>query len=840
MFLTIPDLSIAPLPQSDAPPSPAIDYPFTLDNWQQHAISAIDAGKNVIVTAKTGSGKTLVGEYQIATSLRRGGRVFYTTPIKSLSNQKYHDLKHLFPHASVGIMTGDIKSNPEASVVVMTTEILRNLLFKQSTATAHLGTAGALTLDGLDAVVFDEVHYINDRDRGHVWEETLILLPPAVKLVLLSATIDSPADFARWLGDAKQRPIVLLSTTHRIVPLIHGVWDPTAQPLPLRALKDGDEAPYKAAAYGEWLRGRAARERAADEWGARVAAAAATGDSVAGATGKVKIHSFTHTLNQAVSVLNERDLLPALFFVFSRRDAENYAAQVNGSLIDGAEASAVRHIIRFHLHRYKDTIEHLPQYHMIMRLLERGIAFHHSGLLPLLKEIVELLFSKGYVRALFCTETFAVGLNMPARTVVFLDLKKPADGGGWRLLRADEYTQMAGRAGRRGKDAKGVVIYLPARVPLSADEMHALYTSALPSFESRLSFHYDFILKALHASQSASQPLWESVIDGSYWSALRARAAAEADAAHAAHAAAAAAIPLSAADAAELRAHAELTATFKTSVNAERRRAAAALDRWRDAHAGPRWRDAQKLFETQERERVAAATAAAEAAALRADGGASRVAPVLDALEDWGAIRARSRASVASDDGAVAAAMPRQTPFGALATEVNEGNPLLVARLFESQIHADATCEEIITILGAFIVDKEALDATVHPYDLPPSISDCVKKILLAVETWTQEGIAIDARYGISSPPEYWCLATFWVEITADWLAGASAASLVVKYGIYEGNLMRGLYKLANLVNEWICLATFAADVDALEKIKNAPQQILRDIAVPESLYLRL
>lgn len=838
MFLTIPDLSSLPAPQSV---EPAIKYPFALDNWQQHAVAAIDAGANVLVTAKTGSGKTLVGEYQIATTLRRGGRVFYTTPIKSLSNQKFHDLKHLFADASVGIMTGDIKSNPEASIVVMTTEILRNLLFKQSTSTASLGTAGALTLDGLDAVIFDEVHYINDRDRGHVWEETLILLPPAVKLVLLSATIDSPADFARWLGDAKQRPIVLLNTTHRIVPLVHGVWDPTAKPLPLRALKAGDEAPYDAGVYGAWLRGREARAAAADQWAARVAAASAAGDSVAGATGKVKAQSFTHTLNQAVSVLNERDLLPALFFVFSRRDAETYASQINTSLLDTAETSAVRHIIRFHLHRYADTLEQLPQYHTITKLLERGVAFHHSGLLPLLKEVVELLFSKGYVRALFCTETFAVGLNMPARTVVFLDLKKPADGEGWRVLRVDEYIQMAGRAGRRGKDAMGVVIYLPARTPLSADEMHAMYTGALVPLQSRLSFHYDFILKALHASQSATTPLWESVIDGSYWSALRARNAEDANNRAATHTRAAAAVPLTTAEYEELATFEELTATFKASVNAARRRAATALDRWRDSHAGPRWREAAKLYEIQQTQRAAARAATAEAEALRADDGSARVAPILDALEDWGAIRPRTRASVASDEADLAVvAPPRQTTFGALATEVNEGNPLLIARLFESQVHKEASCEEIVAILGAFIVDKEALDATVHPNDLPAPISPFVKKILVTIDDWTQEGLAIEARYGITSPPEFWSLATLWVQIATDWLAGAAAGALVIKYGIYEGNLMRGLHKLANLVNEWISLATFTADVDALEKIKDAPQKILRDIAVPESLYLRL
>ena len=203
------------------PQSLAIEYKFPLDPFQQHAVAAISRHENVLVTAKTGSGKTLVGEYQIAESLAKGKRVFYTTPIKSLSNQKFHDLKGMFP--SVGIMTGDLKFRPDADVVIMTTEILRNLLFKADTATKELGITASLSLENLDAVVFDECHYINDRDRGAVWEETMILLPPTVNLVLLSATIESPELFASWLGELKQKPIHLISTQYRIVPLTHAV-----------------------------------------------------------------------------------------------------------------------------------------------------------------------------------------------------------------------------------------------------------------------------------------------------------------------------------------------------------------------------------------------------------------------------------------------------------------------------------------------------------------------------------------------------------------------------------------------------------------------------------------
>lgn len=199
----------------------AIKFPYTLDPFQKHAIKAIYNNYNVLITAKTSAGKSTPAIYQIAQSLKKGKRVFYTTPIKALSNQKFYDLKLLFPNNSISLYTGDIKYSPNADIVVMTTEILRNLLYKKNSITEHLGLTSNLSLENLDAVIFDECHYINNKERGHVWEEALILLDKSINLVLLSATMDSSDLFAKWIGDLKQKPIYLISTTYRIVPLEH-------------------------------------------------------------------------------------------------------------------------------------------------------------------------------------------------------------------------------------------------------------------------------------------------------------------------------------------------------------------------------------------------------------------------------------------------------------------------------------------------------------------------------------------------------------------------------------------------------------------------------------------
>jgi superfamily II RNA helicase len=427
------------------------------------------------VTAKTGSGKTLVGEFQIHHSLKKGKRVFYTTPIKSLSNQKFQDLKKLFP--SVGIMTGDIKFMPQADIVIMTTEILRNLLFKQGTSTENIGITANLSLDNLDAVIFDEVHYINDQDRGKVWEECLTLLSPNINLVLLSATIDKPEKFAGWLGDLKQKPIHLISTEYRIVPLSHQLPDKTV-------VMDSKDT-FNQKNYTNWYNKFFDLQNEERKHKERVQA------REEGQIIKKGEHttSFLHRMNTLISEIEQ----PAMFFVFSRKLCVDFAKKVSHTLIDSSDTASVRHIVKFHLHRYPE-LEKMAQYHELFELLQKGIAYHHSGVLPILKEIVEILFSRGFVKVLFATETFAVGINMPTKTVVFTSYRKyDSSSDRHRMLTTSEYIQMAGRAGRRGKDDKGIVIYLPMSYPENPIEIKNMMMGKKAELNSRMKFDYSYI-----------------------------------------------------------------------------------------------------------------------------------------------------------------------------------------------------------------------------------------------------------------------------------------------------------------------------------------------------------
>jgi len=791
----------------------AIQTKYELDPFQKHAVLGIHAGDHVFVTAKTGSGKTFVGEYLIAYLLTQGKRVFYTTPIKSLSNQKYHDLKKLFPTTSVGILTGDIKMCPDAQIVVMTAEILRNLLYKRGTATEGVGITAAVSLEGVGGVVMDEVHYIQDPDRGHVWEESLILCLRDIQLVLLSATLPSAASLAGWLAELHQRRTWLLSTTYRIVPLIHGILTQVEGSWKVKPLLDA-QGRWISDAYTGWIRDRKALGDAAELH--RKAVDARRRDGYSGPAireSKVKIESPVERLHRTVEWLSLAAQLPALFFVFSRKECERLASLVTGTLLDSSDAASAQHIIDFHLSRHRDTLEKSPQYHAIRNLLMRGIAFHHSGLQPLLKEIVEILFTRGFVKVLFATETFSVGLNMPTKTVIFLELEKWCDGGQKRLLRPDEYIQMAGRAGRRGLDTQGLVLYEPMRDPVDSGELKGLLTGALPPLESRMRFHYDFILK--HRLTGGKL----QIVEQSYWAVQQRATRTSLGLEHAAleTRVAALAAGLTTEQKEAFATKVAIEVEIATSVNAKRKKAQQALGRWLNEHD---WKKLEPLAP-----RYADLVAAREAYNRLTE--SIRVwdeAPLLclepqeACLKEWGFLDVK---------GAI-------TQMGLAATEVNEGHGILMPIMAFSDKAAALTGEEIACVLAGFIEDKSD--------DAPPPEAMRLRKeamdFMYAIDAKTSELQAIETKHNLLAVSGFWELSTLWVCITRDWLAGAGLTELAEATGMFEGNIQRGLMRVANMLEEWGAIATLRSDLATLEKL--AGLRFLRGEIVMDSLYLRL
>ena len=399
---------------------------FVLDRFQLEAIAAIDRGESVLVAAPTGSGKTVVAEHAVARALGSGGKAFYTTPIKALSNQKYHDLVVRHGRERVGLLTGDNAINGDAPIVVMTTEVLRNMIYSRSGA-----------LEGLRCVVLDEVHYLQDAYRGPVWEEVMIHLPPDVRLVCLSATVSNAAELAEWIGTVRG-PTATVLETERPVELanLYLVGDKSAEePHLLPILLDGRPNPE------------------GDRFDAETA--------VPG-RGRPRRRWFTPRRVEVIDVLRDRGLLPVIYFIFSRAacdDAVQAALDAGVRLTDPEDRARIRQIVEEHVAALTDDDLDVLGYDRWLAGLEAGIASHHAGMVPPFKEAVEACFAQGLVRVVFATETLALGINMPARTVVIEKLTK-FTGERHEFLSPGQYTQITGRAGRRGIDTEGYAVVL--------------------------------------------------------------------------------------------------------------------------------------------------------------------------------------------------------------------------------------------------------------------------------------------------------------------------------------------------------------------------------------------
>ncbi|EGW29890.1 uncharacterized protein SPAPADRAFT_57398 [Spathaspora passalidarum NRRL Y-27907] len=412
-------------------------YPFVLDPFQDTSISCIDRNESVLVSAHTSAGKTVVAEYAIAQSLRDKQRVIYTSPIKALSNQKYRELQAEF--GDVGLMTGDVTINPDAGCLVMTTEILRSMLYR-----------GSEVMREVAWVIFDEVHYMRDKSRGVVWEETIILLPDKVHYVFLSATIPNAMEFAEWIVKIHNQPCHVVYTDFRPTPLQHYLFPAGGDGIHLVVDEKGtfrEENFQKAMAT--------ISDNTGDD-----PSSADKGKGKKGQTFKGGKGDASSDIYKIVKMIYMKRYNPVIVFSFSKRDCEKLALKM--SKLDfntDEEREALTKIFQNAINLLPEADKDLPQIKNILPLLKRGIGIHHSGLLPILKEIIEILFQEGFLKVLFATETFSIGLNMPAKTVVFTSVRK-WDGVGFRWVSGGEYIQMSGRAGRRGLDDRGIVIMM--------------------------------------------------------------------------------------------------------------------------------------------------------------------------------------------------------------------------------------------------------------------------------------------------------------------------------------------------------------------------------------------
>ena len=485
------------------------EFQFELSDFQKYSIEAILRGYNALVTAPTGCGKTLPANFAINHFTKNKKKVIYTSPIKALSNEKMMTLAEKNPGVSFGLLTGDKKFNPDADVLVMTTEILTNTLFKMKSKEKTVLDFDIDIEKDLGMVIFDEVHYINDKFRGGVWEMAIMMLPESVRILGLSATIDKAKEFCEWIETLRGETWLCPATT-RIVPLEHNslVFYPDSM---IKKLKPQDHDAISS------INGTPITMKseviAFDE------------KDYHERCKKMKILenkniSETFVMNKAVEYLKNNDKLPAMCYVFSRKKTHYLASKITiplfetGSSIPHTIAKECKQIIIKKIPNHKE-FTNTKEYRNMVKLLEKGIAVHHSGVISIFREVIEILIGKGYIKLLFATESCAIGLNMPTRSILFPSLRK-YDGKSFRLIKSHEYAQMAGRAGRRGIDTRGYIYHLMNIVnrdfQINAKEYRHMLSGKPETLTSKLKISFSLLLKLTAMEYNVNEFMEKSLL----------------------------------------------------------------------------------------------------------------------------------------------------------------------------------------------------------------------------------------------------------------------------------------------------------------------------------------
>lgn len=428
-------------------------FPFELDDFQKEACETIDRGESVVVCAPTGAGKTVIAQHAIHRALEQGCRIFYTTPLKALSNQKFYDFGEKYGHDKVGLLTGDTSINRNAQIVIMTTEVFRNMLYG-----TNFG-AVADNLKDVKYIVLDEVHYMNDEQRGTVWEESIIYCPTNIQIIALSATVANCDELTNWINTVHSKT-TLVNTDFRPVPLRFYYFD-SSQPFKLLPLltPEGKLNKKIRPERPQWAKGKDKRKKT--------------------------------YVKQIIRNLADQDMLPAIYFTFSRKKCDEQMEKCSGL---GLNTRAEQEKIKAFIEEFIADNPHLYGNKHIEYLIQ-GVASHHAGLLPAWKNLVEKLFQQGLIKVVFATETLAAGINMPARSTVISATSKRTDAG-HRMLTANEFLQMSGRAGRRGMDEVGYVTIVGTSFQ-TPDEVAELVLSGSNPLESRFSPSYSMVLNLL-------------------------------------------------------------------------------------------------------------------------------------------------------------------------------------------------------------------------------------------------------------------------------------------------------------------------------------------------------
>ena len=755
--------------------NPPIVFPYKLDIFQKNAVNSIEEGNHVLVTAHTSAGKSTVAEYAISKAFEEGKKVVYTSPIKTLSNQKYYDFKQRYD--SVGILTGDIKENPEADCIVMTTEILRNMLFRGSEFISKLGY-----------VIFDEIHYINDKDRGHVWEETIVMLPPSIKLIMLSATISNSEAFASWISNIKRHNVDLVGTLYRPVPLKHYIYYKNDIEMIL-----SDKNKFETEKYQEIFYDYKKKFK--------------------------EYKSYKNSFNEFITYLKNKDLFPCIFFSFSRKKCEEYAKCIVDKLTTHEEESEILSIINKYMSGMFKDYDKLNQTETLRKLLVKGYGFHHSGLVHPLKEIQEILFSKGLIKILFATETFSVGVNMPTRTVVFTELSKYDGSKGLRVLNTSEYIQMAGRSGRRGKDSNGTVIYYPMRSILDTYEIKGMMLGSTTTIQSKLKLNTQFLLKVLQSSEYDIKDFVSESLLGKEDEKI---------------------VEVMEKQYKDLLEKIKNKEHFlKMIKNEEIVEKYFELEKSLSNAKGNKRKKIEREYNLIKEDKIAMKDInskieynkmVSESNLLSDSLSKNRLHMELDVSK-----RFLMDLNFITDNEKLLNELDRSdmTKKGLMGAEINECNEILLTEIIENDILDNLSVEEICGVLGVFIESTEENMYTVGEL----SLSNEVKDVLDTISEYNYKLDEIAIKYNIDYDPY---LSLNFVMPVYQWASGVSLREIYMdnSLDLYEGNFVKNITKVLNICNEIIHVCEMVGKTTLVEKLQNIESLLLKDIVSFDSIYV--
>jgi antiviral helicase SKI2 len=810
-------------------------FSYPLDDFQEEGMYRIHNNENILVTAHTGSGKTTFALYAIAQAFARGQKVIYTSPIKSLSNQKYAEFKKLFGVENVGILTGDIKMNPGATCIIMTTEVLRNMLYKSDEETISY-------IQNVGSVIFDEVHYINDKDRGKVWEEVIILLPKHIILVMLSATINGSEEFAQWVGKIKERNTMLIPTVHRVVPLQHYLFDYE-----------------KAREYQEFRRERTKRRKEALKNGDHLDEDDDGEDDAEKVDFPWKLmmnasHQIVHMdmirktykkyttleiLDLVVSSLHYLKKTPALFFVFSRKECEKLAKMVYTKVIDHTIQGKIQETFHRYMAPYKQIYDTLPQYHEVYELMQRGVAYHHSGMIPILKEIVEILFGMGYIKILFATETFAVGVNMPTKTVIFPSLKK-YDNDGLRYINHAEYMQMSGRAGRRGLDKVGNVILLPCMDLPTDVVINDILNGKSPKVSSKFVPTYQFVLKHLwksyhkdneeedesNKSKSKSSVHICNFLNDTYFmdsyeksSVMMVKKYMELEGVYNSIQ-----IQIDEKDVSEYdRLQNKLSGNglgeFFVMKPKDKQKIEKELDGIRKKYNNPSFEERIQKYEEKKKMKCEMDYVKSEM-----DGTSTFLFQNIENMK----VLLKTH-SYLDESGTF-------TKRGMISMGINECNELLFAYMLENYMSdTKISYAEWIGLFALFIEEKEQEDRILGDM----CVSSKMKSIMTDLNEKATFFANEELKHHISIGTSY-VLNYEFVEVLYEWASGKSYLEIKESQSIFDGNFVKAVMRVQNIVEDVKSICKMIENYELLQIFENAEVPLLRDIAQINSLYIKM